>query len=120
MSSNNNSKQQQRVVEDAPHYRSVQIQSAPPAMPLGRTTVGPSKISPSTSKINTSKSTVVAAKTTKTAWKVSQLRPVPSFYRLERTHLKISDVTCQEITSRIAACLKEESVSATFYNDEVR
>lgn len=118
MSSNNN--KQQRVVEDAPQYRSVQIQSAPPAMPLGRTTVGPSKISPSTSKINTSKSTVVIAPTTKAAWKVSQLRPVPSYYRLERTHLKISDVSCQEITSNIAACLKEESVSATFYNDEVR
>ena len=127
MSSNNN--KQQRVVEDAPIYRSVQIQSAqvaPPAMPLGRTTVGPSNKVSSTSKINTSNSTVIRSSaattltTSKPAWKVSQLRPVPSFYRLERTHLKIGDATCEEITSRITACLKEESVSATFYNDEVR
>lgn len=108
--------QQRRIVEDAPQMRSVKIQSlapalqAPPPMPFGRgaVSVAPSKIA------TTNQSTTAAGK----AWKVSQLRPVPSFYKLERTHLKIDDVSVEEIASRIADCLRQESVYATFNDEE--
>ena len=122
--SNNNNQQRRTVVkEDAPQMRSVRIQAAPvtPPMLFGRTTVGPSKAAAPTSQMTTTATTANSTPTVVDhAWKVSQLRPVPSFYRLERTHLKIGDATVQDISDRIAACLREESVSATFHNDEVR
>ena len=116
--SNNN---QRRIVEDAPQMRSVKIQSstpamqAPPPMPFGRGVVSlaPTKIAP------TNQYTATSAPVGK-AWKVSQLRPVPSFYKLERTHLKIDDAAVEEIASRIADCLRQESVHATFNDEEVR
>lgn len=106
------------VKEDAPVMRSVQILSQAPSMqappiPFGRVSVAPSKtaIAP---KVQLGESVSVVDK----AWKVSQLRPVPSFYRLERTHLKIDDASAGEIATRIADCLRQESVHATFNEDE--
>ena len=115
--SNNN---QRRIVEDAPEMRSVMIQSstpamqAPPPMPFARGVVStaPTKIAPTNQRV----SAPVATK----AWKVSQLRPVPAFYKLERTHIRINDASVEEIASRIADCLREESVYATFNDEEVR
>lgn len=117
--SNNN---QRRVVkEDAPQMRSVRIQSSVPSMqappmPFGRgvTSLAPAKLAP-TSQITTGSTT---AKVVDKAWKVSQLRPVPSFYKLERTHLKIDDASVEEISSRIADILRQESVYATFNDEE--
>lgn len=98
--------------------RSVKIQSQVPAMQMpppmpfrGAVNVAPSKIAP------TNQSTKTSAPVGK-AWKVSQLRPVPSFYKLERTHLKIDDASVEEIASRIADCLRQESVYATFNDEE--
>ena len=114
--SNNN---QRRIVEDAPVMRSVRVQSSTPAMappmPFGRGVVSmaPSKIAP-TNQVGAPPP--VATK----AWKVSQLRPVPTFYKLERTHIKITDASVEDIASRIADCLREESVYATFNDDQVR
>ena len=112
---------QRRVVkEDTPVMRSVRIQSAtpsmapPPPMPFG-VVVAPSKISLKSPTSSAPAPTVVVDK----AWKVSQLRPLPSFYKLERTHIKIDDASAAEIASRIAACLREESVYAVFNDDEV-
>lgn len=83
---------------------------APPPMPMGRSMLAPTKITPT---IQTQSSTAVDK-----AWKVSQLRPVPSFYKLERTHLKINDASPQQIAARIADCLRQESVYATFNDEE--
>lgn len=121
-SNNNNNQQQRRIVEDAPQMRSVRIQqpSVAPAMPFGRAAVGSTKtalVAPTTSQ----KLMTPPGSTTKApAWNVNsnQLQAVPSYYRLERTHLMIDNVAVAEIASRIAACLREESVSATFHNDE--
>jgi hypothetical protein len=117
MSQNN----QRRVVkEDAPVMRSVRIQSAapslaPPSMPFG-VSVAPTKIAPKTQISSAPAPRSLVDK----AWKVSQLRPLPTFYKLERTHLKIDDAPAAEIASRIAACLRQESVFAIFNDEEVR
>lgn len=116
MSYNNGNNNQRRVVEDAPQMRSVRIGSAapamqaPPPMPFGRTTLAPTKIAP-TNQINT-------ATSVDKGWKISPLRPVPSFYKLERTHLKINDASPEQIAARIADCLRQESVYATFNDEE--
>jgi len=124
MSTNTNSQQHRRIVEDVPQMRSVRIQSAPTTTPLGvppmmqpfggRTAaVGSVKSAPSTTKPFASYSS---------PWKIDslqQLRPIPSYYRLERTHLKIGDVSCTDIANRIVSCLRDESVSATFHTEEV-
>jgi len=114
MSSNNN---QHRVVkEDAPQQPA--MSSMAPPMPFGQSVVSttPAKITP-TSQISTStKPTAVVGK----AWKISQLRPVPSFYKLERTHIKIDDASASEIAMRITEVLRQESVRATFHDEEVR
>ena len=96
--------------------RSVRIQPAmssmAPPMPFGQSVVSttPAKITP-TSQIST---------TTEPTAKISQLRPVPSFYKLERTHIKIDDASASEIAMRITEVLRQESVRATFHDEEVR
>jgi hypothetical protein len=101
--------------------RSVRIQSAAPSlaplpMPFG-VSVAPTKIAP---KTQISSGPAPSLRVVDKAWKVSQLRPLPSFYKLERTHLKIDDASAAEIASRIAACLRQESVYAIFNDEEVR
>lgn len=113
---NNNNNPRHVVKEDAPVMRSVQIQSAPPSLsapPImpGRSMIASSKTAPGRQQ---EKSLL------NNAWKVHNLRPVPSFYKLERTHLSIKDASAEEVSHRIAECLRQESVSATFNDDEVR
>ena len=113
MNNNNNNNSRRNVVkEDAPIMRSVQIQSAVAPTPLmpGRSAMAP------TTKIAPQK----IARSVEKAWKVHDLRPLPSFYRLERTHLTIDDASAEKVSMRIADCLRQESVSATFNDDEVR
>ncbi|CAB9529865.1 expressed unknown protein [Seminavis robusta] len=107
------------IKEERPEMRSVRIQPAAPSMappmPMpfgGRTNLAHNKTQSPQSAPATTSGTV------NKAWKISQLRPVPSFYRLERTHLKIADASVTEIAARIADCLREESVYAVFDDDE--
>ena len=107
-----NPNNQRRVVEDVPQMRSVQIHSAHP--------VAPPRPFPAALSLAAPKVTAAPTNQISAAWKITQLRPVPTFYKLERTHIKINDCTAQEIAGRIADCLRQESVYATFNDEEVR
>jgi len=103
--------------------RSVRIHSSAPAMapapmPFGRGVVSlaPSKMAPASRSVVTT--TATPAPSADNSWKVDQLRPVPSYYKLERSHLKIADASVSDITMRISRCLCGDSICATFNGEE--
>lgn len=51
---------------------------------------------------------------TEDSWNVTQLMPLPGFHILERTHVYVSGSTPSQVASRIASCLKEQSIAAKY------
>jgi hypothetical protein len=53
-------------------------------------------------------------------WKVSKnsLMCIPPYYRLECTHVYISNATPEEVAQRIAVSIRTESIAATFDNKQ--
>lgn len=131
MSGNNNEEFRRRqlereIVPDTPTMRSVAIM--PPPMPMLRA-VEPASVSKSpairvgpTMSVNT-KSSVSSPElrpNTTPNWRVEQANELPSFYPLERSHIRLSDVTALEVSSRIDECLRKESVAVVYDNQKVR
>ena len=56
---------------------------------------------------------------TTTPWEVSKALAMPSYYQLERAHVTVPDATPTEVSERIAKCLCQESIAATFDNKQV-
>lgn len=118
------------VVEDGPVMRSVAIMSPQAMAPLDsfqRLSVQNSKpllqqhheyskLSIAQSNNKTVKSEVPVEST---PWRVVKALPLPSNYLLDRSHVKISDVSTLEISKRIADYLFEQSISTTFDNEQV-
>lgn len=124
--SNMNSSSSDKVEEDRPQMRSVAMGSlqpallrVPPRSPLLKTppVTGDSR----TKATSTSTSTPLSSESTTAAWKIDSisLTAIPSYYQLERSHIKIT-VSPKLVAQRIATCLQQESVAAQYHDSEVR
>ena len=131
MSGNNNEEfrrrqQEREIVPDTPTMRSVAIM--PPPMPVMKSLQptplaksAPPRVGPT---ISISPKSYVDPKElrpkTTPNWRVEQANELPSFYPLERSHVRLSDVTALEVSSRIDECLRKESVAVVYDNKKVR
>lgn len=120
MSSNGND-ERPKITEDVPEMRSVMIGSAIPAMPLRRTTLPAGK--ESTPKLRVSmqlNDEAPSSKESSPQWNVTAALPVPSYYDFERTHTRVKGLSPNLVSQRIDECLRENSIAATYDNDQVR
>jgi hypothetical protein len=103
---------EQKIVEDGPQMRSMQVMSAVPLIP--RYVEPLAKAAPI--RAGTAKPVVKGS----AEWKLSEgdVMPLPSIYMLERTHVKIN-ASVNEVAKRIAQCLQRESIFATYSSQEV-
>lgn len=83
----------------------------PRSAPLAR-----QKASPATISLPV-KSTTTTTGSKGLLWTVDAAPRLPTMYFLERTHVRVSDASPQEVASRIVECLRKQSVAAV-YNDE--
>jgi hypothetical protein len=109
-------------VEDGPIMRSVALHPATsPISMLRATAVAPKEMlrvaDPSEMMGKLHIKTAPAAPASK-RWNVTRLSPIPSYYRLERTHISVED-SVGAVASRIVEALYSNSVAATFCDREV-
>jgi len=107
----------QRYVEDSPQMRSVAMVSRRPLTVPSPRSFGLAKTSYSSPVVNPvpKNAPLLAA----TSWKVNQLLPLPTNYLLERTNIYVADLDPQKVADNIADCLRKESISATYDDEEV-
>jgi hypothetical protein len=55
---------------------------------------------------------------TSSPWKVTNASELPSFYKLERSHISL-DISPQQAADRIADCLRKESVAVSYDDKQV-
>lgn len=121
------------VVESTPPFRSVSMLQ--PAQQVGlisarhdyidggikRSTPTPEILSYSKDPISTNTNQTPPPNTNAGMWNVTKLMKVPPFYKLERTHVRISeDVPLEEVQNRIIGAIRNESVAAVYDSVEVR
>ena len=97
-----------QIAPDVPEMRSVLIRSAPPALPSRSLQL--TKESPFSLKTNIN---TLKAKG-ESGWKLSNIPKLPEMYPLERSHAYVKGIAGEEVASRIAECLRKESIMATF------
>ena len=120
--SNNDDEQQRRpkIVEDGPVMRSVAMMpSMAPMIPLRSFPVlhkpSPCQHEALEPFLDSKAAPVVAC----SPWKVSKALAIPSYYKMERTHIFVPDGSPLEVSERIADCFFKESIAATFDNKQV-
>lgn len=121
MSSNGNN-EEPKISEDVPTMRSVMIGSAAPAMPLRRTLPElMSKESPTKLRVSMQPNDeATSSKDSIARWNVTAALQVPSYYDFERTHARVKGLSPKEVSQRIDDCLRENSIAATYDDDQVR
>lgn len=110
------------VVESSPIFHSAPIFSRQPVvlephrdegkvpMPSEQYIVTPTAKTPSPSTSSISASVV---------WNIPTVIPIPPFYKLERTHVRIAeDVTLVEVTNRIVNVLRIQAIAAVYDTKE--
>lgn len=115
--SNDNEQRRTKTVEDTPPMRSVPMMMSVPMMPSMapmiplRGSTMYQKPSPSLEPYLDSKfqGSVAAA-----PWKVSKPLAIPSYYKLERTHIYVPNASSLKVSERIADFLRTESIAAIF------
>jgi len=119
---NNNETRRPRIVEDGPTFNSVPMMPAmvAPSMPLRTAPLMPTKhaVQQWDPQVQSYVDRKPLAETT-APWEVSKALAMPSYYQLERTHVTVPDATSIEVSERIAKCLCQESIAATFDNKQV-
>jgi hypothetical protein len=109
-----------KIMEDTPHMRSVAMMTSQPSVPLmSRSSPFIHQQSPLSLRqqsLDQKHSFKVSAKREQQnqCWNVTSLEPIPPFYKLERTHVYISDVSAEEVAQRIASSIRNEFIAATF------
>ena len=117
-----------KVVEDGPVMRSVAIMSPQAMAPIDsfqrlslqsdkpflhqRNEVGKLAIALSNNQM-------VKPDVDSTPWRVGKALQLPSNYVLDRSHVRVSDVSALEISKRIADYFCKHSISAVFDNEKV-
>lgn len=109
----NEKQQQPNIIPDAPIMRSMMVAPAVPTIP--RRVAAPlakQALHSSASAATTKRATL--------SWNLEEtaVLPLPSIYMLERTHTTVNGSPA-EIAKRIAECLRQESVQATYKSQEV-
>lgn len=112
-----------KMPKSRPIQRPMQCTAVPKSIPLGsastlrRDSPSPSMGIPLPKKMGFGKATTSCKQTvgaTEDSWNVTQLISVPGFHILERTHVYVSDTNPSQVTSRIAAFLKNQSIAANY------
>jgi len=121
---NNNSNEARRpkIVEDVPTFNSVAMMPAmAPMMPLRSAAAPLMKQAPMGAQIvDTALIDAIERKPLKeTPWIVSKPLTIPSYYKLERSHVFVPNASPTEVSKRIAECLRIESIAATYDNTQV-
>lgn len=125
--------QQQRpkIVEDGPVMRSVAMMPSmaapmiplrsfpslfhkPPPPPPSSQRQNEASLEPHSLDNNVAPPVVVVA-----PWKVSKALAIPSYYKMERTHIYVPDASPLAVSERIADCFFKESIAATFDDKQV-
>ena len=115
----------QRYVEDSPQMRSVAMVSRQPLTVPSPRSFGLAKKTSQSSPVVTAVNPVVPKNallpmSATTSWKVNQLLlPLPTNYLLERTNIYVADLEPQKVADNISDCLRKESISATYDDEEV-
>jgi hypothetical protein len=52
-------------------------------------------------------------------WNVTKALPLPTHYQLDRSHVRVSDASCLEISKRIADYFFTDSIASTFDTEKV-
>jgi len=105
------------IVEDSPRMQSVALHSPSPirlprAAPLAKAPPQRIALSEGSNKI------APTSQQQGDLWKVETLKALPIAYLVERTNVYVPDATPQEVASRVADCLRQESIAATYNNSE--
>jgi hypothetical protein len=101
------------IPEDTPQYRSVMLApSMAPPMPRSFSIAPPKPLRRSSVEPKISKSQQSAAPVQ--VWRVNELVSLPEIYPLERTNVYVDNSSAQEVADCICECLRIESISATF------
>jgi hypothetical protein len=102
------------VAEDNPEFRSVALHSMPAAASLARSVQPELKRAAMIPEPIPQQPIVVEAK----QWNPTEVPTIPSFYSLERSHVKVSDASPSTIAQRIVECLNRHSMAVTDANSE--
>lgn len=126
--SDKNDRKQPKIVEDGPKYRSVAMMTRQPQT-LQQPSFGGAQLKSSPYQMMNpafvkSQQPATLAKSQQPAtlesWNVKRLIPVPTFHKLERTHVSISGVPLDEITRRIVDVVGSMSIGAVYDDKEAK
>jgi hypothetical protein len=117
--SERNERKSPKIVEDGPKYRSVAMMTRQPVT-LQEPSFGSAQLK--SAPYQTINTTLVKTQqpSMPDSWTVGALIMMPSFHKLERTHVCISDVKPDEVTRRIVDVVTSLSIAAVYDHKQVR
>jgi len=126
----NNSKETKKlpITSDGALFRSVSMSVAPPPPALfvrhNDETQKPSNMSPGSSKVHKSKSSPASMRHHDASWTWTLedgqlLLPVPMYYPLERSSVKVTDLAAATVMARISSFMKAQSIQAQYSKDKI-
>ena len=109
-----NNDRHQEIQEDGPEYRSVMMAplSAPP-MPRSFAAPPPRKFAVTRSAPVVQKAAPVSSQTASSTFKwTPEPTAIPVFHFLERTNVYVSNVSAQEVATRVTECCRKNNIAA--------
>lgn len=116
--SEHNDRKPTKIIEDGPKYRSVAMMTRQP-IALQEPSIGGAQLKSAPYQLMNPALATKQQPAMPTSWAVSNIIPVPSFHKLERAHVTISDVKLDEVTRRIVDAATSLSIAAVYDDKQV-